>query len=215
MASSAKMSTRLLSYLRWPAASLMSYHAAVFIEPETGMSFDDELMVTVYPGLKKRYRHSLQRLCYPLAQPHFTFLSKLKYKYWLRPFAMAQYSSSTVTVYRMVLLRAFGGAELMPLIKAEMLKCSQSGHEVDVDCTRTGSLFFAAVGKLKEDKGAEIIFLCNRETDNFTIWTRHKDQDDFHMHFTIESTLLIECIYAAFGRDTSQCFQVTQTLPHD
>merc|ERR1712061_250544 len=110
-------------------------------------------MVPAYPGLNKKYRHSLNRLSYPLAhdESSFTFLNKMKYKYWIRPFSMGQYSSDTVTVYRMVLLRSFCGAELRQLIKSEMLKCSQSQHDVDVDCTRTGSLFFAAIGSLKEE----------------------------------------------------------------
>lgn len=208
MASAPRRIFQWMKHIQLPIVSMMTYNA-VIIEPETGIEFDDELMVTVYPGLKKRYCHSLQRLSYPIPQPEFTFLNKMKYKYWIRPFAMGQYSSDTVTVYRMVLLREYGGAELMRLIKPEMLKCSQSKHDVDVDCTRTGSLFFAAIGKLKQEEGDEIIFLCNRETNNFTIWIRTKDDDDFKMHFTIESTLLIECVDAVFGGETTQCFQVT------
>ena len=199
--------------LKWPFVSAITLNAAI-VEPETGVPFDDELLVTVYPGLKKLYPHSLERLSFPLAQPSFTWINKVKYKYWKRPFAMGQYSSSNTTVYRMVVLRPFSGADLQRLIKPEMQKCSQQRHDVDVDCTRTGSLFFVAIGKLKQNEsslgeGDELIFLCNRETHNFTIWIKKKGQEEFQMHFTIESPLLIECIDAVFGDQNSECFEWT------
>merc|ERR1719382_2059436 len=89
----------------------------------------------------------------------------------------------------------------MQLIKPPMVQQSQRQYNTDVDCTRTGSLFFESIGTLKLRKGDEIAFLCNWETRNFTVWITTKD--NFSMHFTIESQLLIDCIQYAFGDDES------------
>ena len=161
-------------------------------------------MMTVYPGLKKRFAHSLQCLSYPLPAAESTWLSQLRQRYVSRPFAMGQYASSTVTLYRMVLLRDYGGTELMQFMKPSMSKCSQSLHNTEVDCTRTGSLFFAAIGNIKLQKDDELIFLCNLETNNFTVWIHKKNEEHFKMHFTVESSLLIECINYAFGMEQEQ-----------
>ena len=167
--------------------------------------FEDELLINVYPGLKKKFPHSLRRLSYPIDSG--TFVSRFKQKFISKHFAMGHYASATVEVYRMILLTDYTGTQLMQLIKPAMLMQSQRQYNTEVDCTRTGSLFFEKIGLLKLTKGDEIAFLCNKETKNFTVWIT--TQDKFSMHFTIESQLLIDCIQFAFGDDETPIFKTT------
>eukprot|EP01084_Bolivina_argentea_P314638 544976_1 len=204
-----------LSRWKWSTCvgitSLFSY-SVVVIEPQTGVKFEDEYNITVYPGLKKRFPHSLTRLSYSLPKLQWS-ISYLKQKYMSKQLVMGEYVSNSVNLYRMVLLDTYSGTDLMNLIKEEMLKYSRnSKYETDVDCTRTGSLFFVALGKLKCNKGDEIIFLCNRETNNFTIWLTTQDATEWAMHFTIESELLVDCINYAFGDKDTAIFETTYNV---
>ena len=205
--------SRLLSCMRWSvgigAASSLALGASI-IETETGTSFEDELLITVYPGLKKRFPHSLQRLSYPLPATS-TWLKFMKQKCIAKPFAMAHYASDSVSVFELAMTGAYCGTELTHLIQPAMSAHSSSVHNNAVLAhTRTGSLFFEAIGKLGLlHAGDELFFLCNVETNNVTVWRRDKGQQDFAMHFTIESPLLIECVQYAFADEDSPIFRAT------
>eukprot|EP01083_Nonionella_stella_P026588 73222_1 len=203
--------TRLLSRFRWSVgigvASWLSF-GAVVIEPETQTQFNDVYDMMVFPGLKKTFPMTLMSLAYPVPEAKAS-LAYLRQRFISKQFAMGTYESDAVIIYRMVLLTDYSGTDLIQLIKPTMCEYSEHAkYHTAVDCTRTGSLFFEAVGTLKGlKKGDEITFLCNSETRNFTIWLT--TQGDTDMHFTIESELLIDCVNFAFGRQDSPIFERT------
>ena len=206
-----RASSRLISRFRWSTICVTSIYTynAIVVEPETNTKFNDELMIMVYPGLKKEFPHWLTKLATPIVEPSLSF-RYFKQRFMTKQFVMGAYESNTVKLYRMVLLDDYTGGQLMDLIKPPMINQSQLKYNTEVDMTRTGSLFFAAIAKLKLNKDDEIVFLCNSETNNFTVWVDTNEK--FYMHFTIESTLLNDCVNYAFGSDKSPIFNTTYSV---
>jgi len=180
----------------------------MMVEPQTKTKFEDEFDMKVYPGLNKTYPHGLVKLSIP-TQEFSVSLAYFAQKFMQKPFVVGQYTSQTVSLYRMKFLTALSGTELMRVIKPGLMQCSQSKYNTEFDSTRTGSLFYKSVTTLRINKGDEVIFLCNHETKNLTIWVYTCLDRETKMHFTIESQLLNDIIDFAFGDDQSPVIETT------
>ena len=134
----------MLSRMKWSRYIVLS---VVIIEPKTKTKFNDKYVISEYP-------QTVQRLGFNSSQSIIQNLFSMKKK-----FAFGHYTAHNVNSYRLIILQDMNGNDLIELIRPSMIDFSQKKYGIQVDNTRTGSLFFAALKSLKLKKNDEIVLI--------------------------------------------------------
>lgn len=182
----------------------------MIVEPKTNSLFHDSLSIPIYPNANKFHQQLLHCFSNMLTNDdnnerngiysRFTKAIGINESKEMISIAVAHYCSENIDTYRLRLIsnEKIDGLQIISILLPFMNDFSQSQYNIDIQGTRTGSLFFAALLNVKfnEDMN-EITIMCEYENKSVSILSVDANENVEYL-FTIQSDLLLECIKYTF-----------------